>query len=88
MLIGDEMGLVGAACELAWAHDCALCQERKAVSPLRPSSAAMQGKTVQAIAVAAAYRDEWPLLVIAPSSLRGVPSSAALHPASVPALLW
>ncbi|PRW20657.1 SWI SNF-related matrix-associated actin-dependent regulator of chromatin subfamily A 1 isoform X1 [Chlorella sorokiniana] len=28
------------------------------------------GKTVQAIAVAAAYRDEWPLLVIAPSSLR------------------
>lgn len=31
----------------------------------------MQGKTVQAIAVAAAYRDEWPLLIIAPSSLRG-----------------
>ncbi|KAI7838398.1 hypothetical protein COHA_007802 [Chlorella ohadii] len=28
------------------------------------------GKTVQAIAVAAAYRDEWPLLIIAPSSLR------------------
>ena len=26
---------------------------------------------MQAIAVAAAYRDEWPLLVIAPSSLRG-----------------
>lgn len=29
------------------------------------------GKTVQAIAVASAYRDEWPVLVIAPSSLRG-----------------
>ena len=29
------------------------------------------GKTVQAIAVAAAYRDEWPVLIIAPSSLRG-----------------
>ncbi|GAB4813670.1 hypothetical protein N2152v2_000716 [Parachlorella kessleri] len=28
------------------------------------------GKTVQAIAIAAAYRDEWPVLVIAPSSLR------------------
>lgn len=28
---------------------------------------------MQAIAVAAAYRDEWPLLVIAPSSLRGQP---------------
>lgn len=30
-----------------------------------------QGKTVQAIAVASCYRDEWPLLIIAPSSLRG-----------------
>jgi len=28
------------------------------------------GKTVQAIAVAAAYRSEWPALIIAPSSLR------------------
>lgn len=28
------------------------------------------GKTVQAIALAAAYRDEWPGLIIAPSSLR------------------
>jgi len=28
------------------------------------------GKTVQALALAAAYRDEWPGLVIAPSSLR------------------
>jgi len=31
----------------------------------------LQGKTVQAIAVASAYRDEWPMLIIAPSSLRG-----------------
>lgn len=29
------------------------------------------GKTVQAIALASAYRDEWPVLIIAPSSLRG-----------------
>lgn len=29
------------------------------------------GKTVQAIALASAYRDEWPVLVVAPSSLRG-----------------
>ncbi|CAI7836733.1 unnamed protein product, partial [Closterium sp. NIES-53] len=28
------------------------------------------GKTVQAIGLAACYRDEWPVLVIAPSSLR------------------
>ncbi len=28
------------------------------------------GKTVQALAVAACYRDEWPVLVVAPSSLR------------------
>lgn len=28
------------------------------------------GKTVQALAIASAYRDEWPVLVIAPSSLR------------------
>jgi hypothetical protein len=28
------------------------------------------GKTIQALAVACVYRDEWPLLVIAPSSLR------------------
>jgi len=28
------------------------------------------GKTVQAIAVASAFRDEWPLLVVCPSSLR------------------
>lgn len=30
-----------------------------------------QGKTLQAIAVMAAYRAEWPCLIIAPSSLRG-----------------
>eukprot|EP00890_Picochlorum_soloecismus_P000494 jgi/Picsp_1/1445/NSC_04924-R1_swi snf-related matrix-associated actin-dependent regulator of chromatin subfamily a-like protein 1-like len=28
------------------------------------------GKTVQALAVASAYRDEWPVLVVAPSSMR------------------
>lgn len=28
------------------------------------------GKTVQAICIAAFYRDEWPLLVVAPSSVR------------------
>lgn len=28
------------------------------------------GKTVQAICIAAYYRDEWPLLVVAPSSVR------------------
>ena len=28
-------------------------------------------QTVQAIAVMSAYRDEWPVLIIAPSSLRG-----------------
>lgn len=28
------------------------------------------GKTVQAIAVAYAFRKEWPLLVVAPSSLK------------------
>jgi SWI/SNF-related matrix-associated actin-dependent regulator 1 of chromatin subfamily A len=30
------------------------------------------GKTVQAVAVMAAFRDEWPCLIITPSSLRGV----------------
>ena len=29
------------------------------------------GKTVQAIAVAACYREEWPVLILAPTSLRG-----------------
>lgn len=28
------------------------------------------GKTVQAICIAAYYRNEWPLLVVAPSSVR------------------
>ena len=28
------------------------------------------GKTVQALAIAAAYKDEWPGLIITPSSLR------------------
>lgn len=28
------------------------------------------GKTVQAICIAAYYRSEWPLLVVAPSSVR------------------
>eukprot|EP00889_Picochlorum_renovo_P007858 jgi/Picre1/34888/NNA_002354.t1 len=30
------------------------------------------GKTVQAIAIAACYRDKWPLLVIVPASLRAI----------------
>lgn len=28
------------------------------------------GKTLQALAVACAYREDWPVLVVAPSSLR------------------
>lgn len=28
------------------------------------------GKTLQALAVACAYREDWPILVVAPSSLR------------------
>lgn len=35
------------------------------------------GKTVQAIALASAYRDEWPVLVVAPSSLRGEAGSGS-----------
>ena len=31
------------------------------------------GKTVQAIGIMACYRDEWPCIIITPSSLRGVP---------------
>ena len=30
------------------------------------------GKTIQAIAVAYYYKDEWPLLIVVPSSLRYV----------------
>lgn len=37
------------------------------------------GKTVQALAVAAAYRSEWPLLVVAPLSLRWAWREAALR---------
>lgn len=32
------------------------------------------GKTVQAIGIMACYRDEWPCVIITPSSLRGVRS--------------
>lgn len=28
------------------------------------------GKTIQAIAIAYCYKEEWPLLIVAPSSLR------------------
>ena len=31
------------------------------------------GKTVQAIALLAVYKDRWPALIIAPSSLKGLP---------------
>ena len=31
------------------------------------------GKTVQAIGIMACYRDEWPCVIITPSSLRGLP---------------
>ena len=38
------------------------------------------GKTVQALAILAAYRDEWPALIITPSSLRGTtPFSLFIH---------
>ena len=30
------------------------------------------GKTVQAIAIMACYRDEWPCVIVTPSSLRGM----------------
>ena len=42
------------------------------------------GKTVQALALAAAYKDEWPGLVITPSSLRRepVPLPSTLQPVS------
>lgn len=30
------------------------------------------GKTLQALGVACAYREDWPVLVVCPSSLRGV----------------
>ena len=33
----------------------------------------LQGKTLQAIAIMAAYRAEWPCLIVTPSSLRGAP---------------
>ncbi len=31
------------------------------------------GKTVQAIGIMACYKDEWPCIIITPSSLRGQP---------------
>ena len=34
------------------------------------------GKTVQALAISACYADEWPLLVVAPASMRRVWASA------------
>ncbi len=38
------------------------------------------GKTVQALAVAAAYKDDWPGLIITPSSLRRtLPLLLAFH---------
>ena len=37
----------------------------------------LQGKTLQAIAVMAAYRAEWPCLIVTPSSLRGAPLNYA-----------
>lgn len=43
------------------------------ILPLRPHPPADEmgvGKTVQAIALASCYQDEWPLLVVAPASLR------------------
>ncbi len=34
------------------------------------------GKTVQAIGIMACYKDEWPCVIITPSSLRGAPQTA------------
>ena len=34
------------------------------------------GKTVQAIAIMACYRDEWPCVIVTPSSLRGTQTNA------------
>ena len=45
-----------------------------------------QNHTVQAIAIAAAFRDEWPCLVIAPSSLRGAPQQVPPFASAQPAL--
>ena len=42
------------------------------------------GKTVQAIAVMSTYRDEWPVLVICPSSLRGMAEHGTMLWASCP----
>ena len=37
------------------------------------------GKTVQAIGIMACYRDEWPCVIITPSSLRGLHSQSQLE---------
>lgn len=52
---------------------CDLPQSRRTIDlfffPLRRVQMGL-GKTVQAIAIACAYRKEWPLLVVVPSSLK------------------
>ena len=37
------------------------------------------GKTVQAIAIMACYRDEWPCVIVTPSSLRGESMNGDCH---------
>ena len=36
------------------------------------------GKTIQALAVACVYKDEWPLVIICPSSLVSIPLECKL----------
>jgi hypothetical protein len=47
----------------------------------------LQGKTLQAIAIVAAYRAEWPCLIVTPSSLRGAPLKYA-HFSQIECVAW
>ncbi len=86
-LIADEMGLVrGRCCAQVHAGNFRETSQgpchfdfgmaRRAVlqlahCDLHTLSLPTQGKTLQAIAVMAAYCAEWPCLIVTPSSLRG-----------------
>lgn len=56
-------------------HDGASCNFLNGciVTALMVLVLSLQGKTLQAIAIMAAYRAEWPCLIVTPSSLRGAP---------------
>ena len=74
-LVGDEMVRGWRLAHLGVAMGLRVPTQHALTPPPPPHTPGMQGlgKTVQAIALLSAYQDEWPALIVVPSSLRGEP---------------